>query len=30
MFTTGLREFKEVNEKTSSAVDVVLIKNGKQ
>ena len=29
MFTTGLREFKEVNEKTTSAVDEALIKSKK-
>ena len=27
MFTTGLKEFKKVNEKTISAVDEALIKN---
>ena len=27
MFTTGLKEFKEINKKTNSAVDEVLIKN---
>ena len=27
MFTTGLREIKEVNGKTNSAVDEALIKN---
>ena len=27
MFSTGLREFKEVNKKTKSAVDGVFIKN---
>ena len=29
MFTTGLKEFKEVNKKTNSAVDEALIKNKK-
>ena len=29
MFTTVLREFKEVNEKTNSAVDEILMKNKK-
>ena len=29
MFSTGLREYREVNEKTNSAVDVALIKNKK-
>ena len=29
MFTTGLREFKEVKEETTSAVDEALIKNKK-
>ena len=27
MFTTGLREFKEINKKTNSAVDEAIIKN---
>ena len=27
MFTTGLREFKEIMEKTTSAVDEALIEN---
>ena len=27
MFTTGLKEFKEINKKTNSAVDEALIKN---
>ena len=27
MFTNGLREFKEINKKTNSAVDEALIKN---
>ena len=27
MFTTGLREFKEIKEKTTSAVDEALMKN---
>ena len=27
MFTTGLKEFKEINQKTNSAVDEALIKN---
>ena len=27
MFTSGLKEFKEVNKKTNSAVDEALIKN---
>ena len=27
MFTTGLKEFREINEKTNSAVDAALIKN---
>ena len=29
MFTTGLKEFGEVNEKTTSAVGEALIKNKK-
>ena len=29
MFTTGVREFKEINEKTSSAVNKTLIMNKK-
>ena len=29
MFTTGLKEFREVNKKTNSAVDEALIKNKK-
>ena len=27
MFTTGLKEFKEVNKKTNSFIDEVLLKN---
>ena len=27
MFTTGLKEFKEVNKKTNSFIDVALLKN---
>ena len=29
MFTTGLKEYKEINKKTNSAVDEALIKNKK-
>ena len=29
MFTTGLKDFREVNKKTTSAVDEALIKNKK-
>ena len=29
MFTTGLKEFNEINKKTNSAVDEALIKNKK-
>ena len=29
MFTTGLRKFREVNEKTTSTVDEALIRNRK-
>ena len=28
-FTTGLKEFKEVNEKTNSFIDETLLKNKK-
>ena len=29
MFTTGLKEFKEVNKKTNSLIDEALLKNEK-
>ena len=29
MFTTGLKEFKEVNKKTNSFIDEALLKNKK-